>query len=123
MEDSHETDILEERDQEYDDFWIIVDNETEPITIPVKATPAILRIPSTIADKEIKPNTSPFKATPVTLQMPGTEESSRKLCWRCGKLGHRRTKCRGTPVLFCSGCKTIGVKSRDCCKRPKAIKF
>lgn len=53
---------------------------------------------------------------PQSFQNPQRPE---KLCWRCGKTGHFRTECRGTPTLFCSRCRKTGVMSRDCpCSRP-----
>lgn len=35
-------------------------------------------------------------------------------CWKCGKTGHQRQSCQGPPMLFCSGCGKVGVKSVSC---------
>lgn len=43
------------------------------------------------------------------------------VCWRCGAVGHNRRQCQRPEIIFCSGCGTRGVLSRDCpCRRFRA---
>lgn len=40
-------------------------------------------------------------------------------CWRCGRRGHNRRNCRATPVLFCSHCGRLGIRSNECTCRTR----
>ncbi|XP_030752393.1 uncharacterized protein LOC115879639 [Sitophilus oryzae] len=43
------------------------------------------------------------------------------VCWRCGAVGHNRRQCQRPEIIFCSGCGTRGVLSKDCpCRRFRA---
>lgn len=86
---------LWEPDEEFEQLWRQVEEEShQRRTLPCKETPA---------------------ETPVTRNNSETDDE----CWRCGEKGHRRESCNRPRVLFCSSCKKKGVRSVDCCRRPR----
>lgn len=55
---------------------------------------------------------------PQQLAEPCRISVERGVCLRCGQAGHRRNRCPGAAILFCSGCGTVGIQSRHCsCRR------
>ncbi|XP_061706266.1 uncharacterized protein LOC133517122 [Cydia pomonella] len=38
-------------------------------------------------------------------------------CWSCGRPGHDTAQCRSRQRIFCSTCGTLGILSKNCCKR------
>lgn len=50
---------------------------------------------------------------------PRNNSTTDDVCWRCGEKGHRRESCDRPRILFCSTCKRKGIRSVDCCRKPR----
>lgn len=59
-----------------------------------------------------------LKSVHTDIQPPPAAERlpvwSADLCWRCGRTGHQRQKCKRPRILFCSRCGRTGRMSRSC---------
>lgn len=80
------------------------------VKTPPRRYPEALAVAAPVRTPTGSPSPSPV--TPI-------QYSRQEVCWRCGRRGHRKSQCRGTPRIFCSWCGKDGIMSRDCkCSRP-----